>query len=59
MKSLRTQRSHIAQQLLYIERIKRLRTKFSTIEGYIYCIADESRYKRELTRINLEMEVVR
>ena len=58
MKSLHAQRKHIAQQLLYIEAIKRLRTKFSTLEGYIYCIADEHRYRRLLTEINLEMESI-
>lgn len=55
---LQAQRAYLARQLLHIESIKRLRDKFSTIEGYMYCIADESRYKRELTRINLEMESI-
>lgn len=57
MKSLREQRSYYARQLIYIERIKRLRTKFSTLDGYIYCIGDEGKYKRRLTEINIDLEV--
>ena len=57
MKSLREQRSYYARQLIYIERIKRLHDKFTTLDGYIYCIGDEGKYKRRLTEINIDLEM--
>ena len=58
MISLRQERARIREQLLHIEATKRLHAKFSTIEGYMYCIADERRYKRRLAEINYELEEI-
>ena len=57
MKSLREQRSYYARQLIYIERIKRLHDKFTTLDGYIYCVGDEGKFKRRLTEINIDLEI--
>ena len=50
------ERSYYAQQIIHINAIKRLQHKFSTLDGYMYCVGDENKYKRKLIEVNLEME---
>ena len=56
MTELIQERSYYARQLIHIEAIKRLHDKFHTLEGYMYCVGDENKYRRLLTKINLEVE---
>lgn len=59
MTELIQERSYYARQLIHIEAIKRLHDKFHTLEGYMYCVADEHRYRRKLIEINLELEAMK
>ena len=49
-------RFNLTQQLIRIKKLKRLRHKFSTIEGYLYCVKDYAKYKRELLEIDIALE---